>query len=339
MDQVVLVKGWKKSANWSFPRGKINKGEADLDCAIREVYEETGFDVRNAGLVGEDENVKYVDITMREQQLRLYIFPDVPMDTQFAPRTRKEISKIQWFKLSELPTLKKQKQPPDQSEDLDVITNKFYMVAPFMVPLKKWISQRKRTEKSKKRNKTPAPPNIIDDMNLLQQPLSDPQPKQPGVLVTGPPHPDPFAPTTLLSPLEKAESTPNPAAPLGIQPNILSRPSPTNELAGESSGDHKEILLSLFKKPSGASQPKTTSASPSITNPFPERAQSNSASSLNSSPLISQSKISSITSAMDGRIAPLSGEKSLPRTTPGYRDLLLGYLDEVAKNERVAPLC
>ena len=138
------MKGWKKSANWSFPRGKINKAESDLDCAIREVYEETGFDVRSAGLVGEHGNPKYIDITMREQQLRLYVFAGVPMDAQFAPRTRKEISKIQWFKLSELPTLKKQKQPPDQSEDLDVSVNKFYMVAPFMVPLKKWISQRKK---------------------------------------------------------------------------------------------------------------------------------------------------------------------------------------------------
>ena len=33
MDECVLVKGWKKGANWSFPRGKINKDENDLDCA------------------------------------------------------------------------------------------------------------------------------------------------------------------------------------------------------------------------------------------------------------------------------------------------------------------
>lgn len=330
------MKGWKKSANWSFPRGKINKAEADLDCAIREVYEETGFDVRNAGLVGEDETPKYIDITMREQQLRLYIFADVPMNAQFAPRTRKEISKIQWFKLSELPTLKKQKQPPDQSEDLDVIVNKFYMVAPFMVPLKKWISQRKKVEKSQKRKKKLS--NITDNMNPHQQPLFQPQPKQTLVFATEPSYPDPFTPTTLLSPAEKAESSPKLAAPLETQPSVLSRPSSTNELPGDSTEDHKKILLSLFKKPSGVSQPKTTSTSPSITNPFPERPQSNSASSLASSPLISQSKISSITSAMEGRRAPLSGDNPLRRTTPGYRDLLLGYLDGVANNERVAPL-
>ncbi|MCJ1428011.1 mRNA-decapping enzyme subunit 2 [Sticta canariensis] len=153
MDQVVLVKGWKKSANWSFPRGKINKDEPDLECAIREVYEETGFHLRDAGMVGNDEDMKYIEVTMREQHMRLYVFRGVPMDAHFEPRTRKEISKIQWYKLSELPTLKKQKQQQEgRGEDLAVTANKFYMVAPFMVPLKKWIAQRKKMERRNARS-------------------------------------------------------------------------------------------------------------------------------------------------------------------------------------------
>ncbi|KAJ5620135.1 hypothetical protein N7510_004119 [Penicillium lagena] len=142
MDEVVLVKGWKKGANWSFPRGKINKGEKDLDCAIREVYEETGFDVREANLVKDEDNVKFIEITMREQHMRLYVFRDVPRETHFEPRTRKEISKIEWYKLSELPTLRKSKQ---NDEGFAVANaNKFYMVAPFLNPLKKWIAQQKK---------------------------------------------------------------------------------------------------------------------------------------------------------------------------------------------------
>ncbi|OOQ89406.1 decapping enzyme Dcp2 [Penicillium brasilianum] len=142
MDSVVLVKGWKKGANWSFPRGKINKGEPDLDCAIREVYEETGFDVRAANLVKDEDSVKSIEVTMREQHMRLFVFPGVPLDTHFEPRTRKEISKIEWYKLSELPTLKKNKQ---HDEGMAVANaNKFYMVAPFLHPLKKWIAQQKR---------------------------------------------------------------------------------------------------------------------------------------------------------------------------------------------------
>lgn len=92
MDQVVLVKGWKKGANWSFPRGKINKAEDDLDCAIREVYEETGFDIAMAGVVPVQSEQKYIEVTMREQHMKMFVFKGVPQDTMFAPRTRKEIS-------------------------------------------------------------------------------------------------------------------------------------------------------------------------------------------------------------------------------------------------------
>lgn len=92
MTHAVLVKGWKKGAKWSFPRGKINKDESDLDCAVREVYEETGLDLQEAGLVLPEEQMKSIDVTMREQSLKLYVFRGVPMDTNFEPRTRKEIS-------------------------------------------------------------------------------------------------------------------------------------------------------------------------------------------------------------------------------------------------------
>lgn len=152
MDRVVLVKGWKKSSSWSFPRGKINKDEPDLDCAVREVYEETGFDLKAAQLVGSMEDSKYVEMTIREQHMRLYIFTGIPTDTQFEPRTRKEISAIQWYKLSELPTLRKQKQHEGRGEDLALSAKKFYMVAPFMVPLKKWILQQKKARKSREKS-------------------------------------------------------------------------------------------------------------------------------------------------------------------------------------------
>jgi mRNA-decapping enzyme subunit 2 len=92
MTKVVLVKGWKQSAKWSFPRGKINKDEADLDCAVREVYEETGFDLGAAGLVRPEKELKKIPVSMREQEMVLYVIRGVPEDTHFEPRTRKEIS-------------------------------------------------------------------------------------------------------------------------------------------------------------------------------------------------------------------------------------------------------
>ena len=181
MDEVVLVKGWKKNANWSFPRGKINKDEKDLHCAIREVYEETGFDIKSADLVPDEQNVTYIEVTMREQHMRLYIFRGVPMDTDFEPRTRKEISKIQWYKLSELPTLKKMKQQQQdgQGGDMTFNANKFYMVAPFLSPLKKWISQQKKLEtlNSQNRNKVSSvlrDSKLKEDQNLFSDVPTNP---------------------------------------------------------------------------------------------------------------------------------------------------------------------
>lgn len=146
MDSVVLVKGWKKGANWSFPRGKINKDEDDLTCAIREAYEETGYDLAESGLVAQDRSlVKGIDVTGHGQQIRLYVFRDVPMDTPFEPQTRKEISRIQWWRLSDLPAYRKKGQQQHQPEAA-ANANKFYMVAPFLPPLKKWILDQKKKD-------------------------------------------------------------------------------------------------------------------------------------------------------------------------------------------------
>lgn len=92
MTEAVLVKGWKKNARWSFPRGKINKEEGDLACAVREVYEETGYDLHGAGLVRAEEETKKIEISIREQEITLFVFRGVPKDTHFEARTRKEIS-------------------------------------------------------------------------------------------------------------------------------------------------------------------------------------------------------------------------------------------------------
>jgi mRNA-decapping enzyme subunit 2 len=149
MTHAVLVKGWKKGAKWSFPRGKINKEEKDLDCAIREVYEETGFDLKESGLVPLEEDVKSISVNMHQQNVMLFVFRGVPMDTHFEPRTRKEISKIDWYKLGDLPHLK-HKNKPQQGNGQDLVKDSsFYMVGPFIGQLKGWIKQQKRLDRIK----------------------------------------------------------------------------------------------------------------------------------------------------------------------------------------------
>jgi mRNA-decapping enzyme subunit 2 len=116
-EKCVLVKGWKSSSGWGFPKGKINEDEPEPSCAIREVLEETGYNL--AGKVNPD-NV--IEMSIKEQKISLYIVPGVPEDYPFKTKTRKEISKIEWFRLTDLPTWKRNKQAP----------GKFYLISPFI---------------------------------------------------------------------------------------------------------------------------------------------------------------------------------------------------------------
>ena len=45
MTKCLLVRGYKEGAGWGFPRGKLSLNESDEECAIREVMEETGYDI------------------------------------------------------------------------------------------------------------------------------------------------------------------------------------------------------------------------------------------------------------------------------------------------------
>lgn len=47
LDKVLLVMNWKQT-NYSFPKGQINQGETELDCAAREVWEEIGYSLTNS---------------------------------------------------------------------------------------------------------------------------------------------------------------------------------------------------------------------------------------------------------------------------------------------------
>lgn len=103
MTKVLLVKGWKSNATWGFPRGKINKDEPDDLCAIREVYEEIGFDI--SPYLNPTE---FVDITVRQKNFKLYIVHGIPGSAKFCPQTRKEISKIEWHDVDTLPAFSSQ---------------------------------------------------------------------------------------------------------------------------------------------------------------------------------------------------------------------------------------
>ncbi|KAL9651664.1 hypothetical protein ABK040_001609 [Willaertia magna] len=125
LENVVLVKGWN-SKSWSFPRGKINKDEEEVTCAIREGKEEVGFDCSSYIL-----RDQYLEGQFSEQYVKLFISPFVPIATKFNTQTRKEISQICWFNIDEI--MRKEAK------------GNFWSVKPFLQDLKQWINNYKMT--------------------------------------------------------------------------------------------------------------------------------------------------------------------------------------------------
>jgi len=129
MEKCLLVKGWSKNSTWGFPKGKINKNEPEISCAAREVFEEVGFDV--SALISEENTITAtINNNDQEQTIKLYIIPGVSEDTVFETQTRKEISKICWFAIKDLPVSKM----PGRD---------FFLVRPFVKQLNEWIKSHK----------------------------------------------------------------------------------------------------------------------------------------------------------------------------------------------------
>ena len=133
MKHCLLVQSFFAKNSWSFPKGKVNENEDPVKCAIREVYEETGFDCSH--LINPNDFVE--GQTSNYQYTRLYIVKNVPIDTKFCPRTRNEIKDCSWFIIDQLPA--------NRNDDgylrfeRKIRANSFYMILPFISKLKHWI--------------------------------------------------------------------------------------------------------------------------------------------------------------------------------------------------------
>lgn len=116
MNKVALVCDYN-SKSWMFPRGKVNEGESDMSCAIREVFEETGFNA--APYCKEDDHLV---VFQDGKKVKLYIASYVPENIPFDIKVRKEISAVQFYPIDALP-------------------KSTYGVFPFIPKLKRWVSK------------------------------------------------------------------------------------------------------------------------------------------------------------------------------------------------------
>mmetsp|Transcript_14732 Transcript_14732/g.16681 ORF Transcript_14732/g.16681 Transcript_14732/m.16681 type:complete len:290 (-) Transcript_14732:1215-2084(-) len=131
LTKMLLVEGFY-SKRWGFPKGKVNENEEEVDCAIREVYEETNYHIINEGGTYSKEN--FVESKQGGgKYIKLFIVQDVDEKFEFTPRVRKEISGIQWF-------------PVDIK--MDGNDSFVWLVGSVLPPLRDWIRNYKRSQSS-----------------------------------------------------------------------------------------------------------------------------------------------------------------------------------------------
>jgi 8-oxo-(d)GTP phosphatase len=97
--------------DWTLPKGKIERGESDEECALREVVEETGFECLLGPELGE---TRYRERRGREKSVRYWIM--TVRDGTFRPNS--EVDQVRWVPL---PSAARELSYPGDRAILDAI--------------------------------------------------------------------------------------------------------------------------------------------------------------------------------------------------------------------------
>jgi hypothetical protein len=151
----------------------MEAGESDAECAIREVYEEIGFNITRRLRAS-----NAISLAIRQHDangiktantLTLFIIPGVSEKTPFRARTLGEISAIEWFPLSQLPA----SAAVTGSVGGGKGGKRLWMVGPVMGPLREWVAKVKLSRHRRKK--------LLQQQQQQQQPpplLPPPPPQQ-----------------------------------------------------------------------------------------------------------------------------------------------------------------
>ncbi|CAI4049922.1 decapping enzyme complex catalytic subunit SKDI_14G2060 [Saccharomyces kudriavzevii IFO 1802] len=126
LSKILLVQG-TESDSWSFPRGKISKDENDIDCCIREVKEEIGFDLTDYI----DEN-QFIERNIQGKNYKIFLISGVSEIFNFKPQVRNEIDKIEWFDFKKI------------SKTIYKSNIKYYLINSMMRPLSMWLRHQRQ---------------------------------------------------------------------------------------------------------------------------------------------------------------------------------------------------
>ncbi|KAH9386151.1 mRNA-decapping enzyme subunit 2 [Nematocida major] len=98
MTKILLVQGFGAKKSFTFPRGKVCKSENAIDCAVREVYEEVGYNIRGKLIYD-----LCLETGSKTRESRLFAILNVSeQTTAFETKTRCEIKDIKWIEIDHI---------------------------------------------------------------------------------------------------------------------------------------------------------------------------------------------------------------------------------------------
>lgn len=159
----LLVQNYNLPRTWEFPKGKQLPGEEFTDCAIREVLEETGFDI-NPYL----DPSAYIEHIIFDRYNRHYLIAGVSEGTAFQPQTRNEIKCVTWFYIDDLPRYRNDQR---SKRNINLSPHLFFKIVPIMKELLEWVdylnNNVKRPIMAHSSSLTPKRYNVIDNKHHI----------------------------------------------------------------------------------------------------------------------------------------------------------------------------
>ena len=102
-NEVLVQNRKKKYLGWSFPGGHVEPGESFYDCAVREIREETGLNIRNLKYCGV---VHWANLENNERYL-CFMYKTTDFDGELIPET--DEGEQFWLSIDELLATPKEK--------------------------------------------------------------------------------------------------------------------------------------------------------------------------------------------------------------------------------------
>jgi ADP-ribose pyrophosphatase YjhB (NUDIX family) len=100
-NKILLIRQFKNSDLWGIPKGHLEKDETFVECAKREVKEETGIDVSISEKVGE---LKF-QISDKIKNVIIFSGKALNGNTTDLSHPSSEVAEAKWFDKNKLPKL------------------------------------------------------------------------------------------------------------------------------------------------------------------------------------------------------------------------------------------